>query len=226
MIYISDLSKSFLMHSQGAALIEVMRGAPLSMPPGECVALTGASGTGKSTLMRLIYGNYLAGAGEIPVGDVDVGQASPREIIALRYETLGYGSQFLRVVPRVPTREVVAEPLLVFGVPEVDALDRAEALRVQFNLSERPCTLSLTTFSRGEQQRVNITRGFVHPYPSLLLDDPTASLDPVNREAAPGLIEAAKTRGAAIAGTFRNAAAMERVRDRTIDVGAFAPVAA
>ena len=226
MIEITELSKSFLMHNQGAARIEVMRGADLSVAPGECVALTGVSGAGKSTLMRLIYGNYLAGDGAIRVGGVDVARASPREIIALRRETLGYVSQFLRVVPRVPAREVVAEPLLVLGVPEAEALSRAEALLARLNLPHSLWSLSPTTFSGGEQQRVNIARGFVHPYPALLLDEPTASLDPVNREVVLDLIEAAKGRGAAIVGIFHDAAARARVCDREVDVSAFAPVAA
>ena len=226
MIEITELSKSFLMHNQGAARIEVMRGADPSVAPGECVALTGVSGAGKSTLMRLIYGNYLAGDGAIRVGGVDVARASPREIIALRRETLGYVSQFLRVVPRVPAREVVAEPLLVLGVPEAEALSRAEALLARLNLPHSLWSLSPTTFSGGEQQRVNIARGFVHPYPALLLDEPTASLDPVNREVVLDLIEAAKGRGAAIVGIFHDAAARARVCDREVDVSAFAPVAA
>ncbi len=226
MIEITKLSKSFLMHNQGAARIEVMRGADLSVGPGECVALTGASGAGKSTLMRLIYGNYLAGGGAIRVGGVDVARASPREIIALRRETLGYVSQFLRVVPRVPTREVVAEPLLVLGMPEAKALSRAEALLARLNLPAPLWSLSPTTFSGGEQQRVNIARGFVHPYPALLLDEPTASLDPVNREVVLDLIEAAKARGAAIVGIFHDAAARARVCGREVDVSAFAPVSA
>ena len=89
MIRISDVSKSFVLHNQGSAVIPVMEGASLSVAPGECVALVGNSGAGKSTLMRMIYGNYLAGAGSIMVGDVDVAKAEPREILTLRREVLG-----------------------------------------------------------------------------------------------------------------------------------------
>lgn len=223
MITISNLSKSFTLHNQGAAVIPVMAGANLSVAPGECLGLTGASGSGKSTLMRMIWGNYLAASGSILVGGVDVARAAPREIIALRRGTLGYVSQFLRVVPRVPTVEVVAEPLLNLGVAREEALTRAKDLLTRLNIPERLWSLSPTTFSGGEQQRVNIARGFVHPYPALLLDEPTASLDAVNREVVLALIEAAKARGAAIIGIFHDEAARARLCDRLVDVTRFTP---
>jgi alpha-D-ribose 1-methylphosphonate 5-triphosphate synthase subunit PhnL len=222
-IQISNLSKSFTLHNQGAAVIPVMEGAALSVSPGECVGLIGASGSGKSTLMRMIWGNYLAASGSIMVGGLDVARAAPRDIIALRRRTLGYVSQFLRVVPRVPTVDVVAEPLLNLGVPVAEARSRAEALLAQLNIPERLWSLSPTTFSGGEQQRVNIARGFVHPYPALLLDEPTASLDAVNREVVLTLIEAAKTRGAAIIGIFHDEGARARLCDRLVDVTSYTP---
>ncbi len=223
MIEITNLSKSFTLHNQGSAVIPVMQGASLSVAPGECLGLVGASGSGKSTLIRMIWGNYLSASGLIMVGGVDVARAAPREIIALRRVTLGYVSQFLRVVPRVPTVDVVAEPLLTLGVAMPEARARAEALLKQLNIPERLWSLSPTTFSGGEQQRVNIARGFVHPYPALLLDEPTASLDVVNREVVLTLIEGAKARGAAIIGIFHDEAARDRLCDRLIDVRAFAP---
>lgn len=223
MIEIKNVSKTFTLHNQGGAVLEVMRGANLIVPKGECVALTGASGAGKSTLMRIIYGNYLAAAGTVKVGDVDVTKAAPRDILALRRETLGYVSQFLRVVPRVATLEVVAEPLLSLGVPADEAKDRAATLLGKLNIPEALWGLSPTTFSGGEQQRVNIARGFAHEYPALLLDEPTASLDATNREVVLGLIEEAKARGTAIVGIFHDEAARERVCDREIDVASFTP---
>jgi alpha-D-ribose 1-methylphosphonate 5-triphosphate synthase subunit PhnL len=225
MITISNLSKSFTLHNQGAAVIPVMEGANLSVTEGECLGLFGASGSGKSTLMRMIWGNYLAAAGSIMVGTVDVAKAAPREIIALRRGTLGYVSQFLRVVPRVPTLEVVADPLLTLGVPVETARERAANLLAQLNIPERLWSLSPTTFSGGEQQRVNIARGFVHPYPALLLDEPTASLDAVNREVVLTLIEGAKARGAAIIGIFHDEPARARLCDRLVDVTGFTPKA-
>jgi alpha-D-ribose 1-methylphosphonate 5-triphosphate synthase subunit PhnL len=222
-IRIENLAKSFALHNQGGTVIPVMAGASLTVDPGECVGLTGQSGSGKSTLMRMVYGNYLAASGCLMVGAVDVATAAPRDIIRLRRETLGYVSQFLRVVPRVPTLDVVAEPLLELGTPAPQARSRAANLLGRLNISERLWSLSPTTFSGGEQQRVNIARGFAHPYPALLLDEPTASLDAANREVVLTLIEEAKARGAAILGIFHDEAARARVCDRLVDVTGFTP---
>ena len=223
MIELKDVSKTFTLHNQGSAVIEVISDVSMSVAPGECVALTGASGAGKSTLMRMIYGNYLTQSGSICIGDVDIVKAEPREIIALRREVLGYVSQFLRVVPRVPTLDVVADPLRALGVPAENAQARAEDLLAQLNIPQRLWSLSPTTFSGGEQQRVNIARGFAHAYPAMLLDEPTASLDATNREVVLSLIEEAKSRGTAIIGIFHDEAARARVCDREIDVSAFTP---
>jgi alpha-D-ribose 1-methylphosphonate 5-triphosphate synthase subunit PhnL len=226
MIQISNLSKAFTLHNQGGAVIPVMAGAELSVAPGECVGLIGQSGAGKSTLMRMVYGNYLAQGGAIRIGTLDVATAAPRQIIRLRRETLGYVSQFLRVVPRVATLDVVAEPLLQLGQDAATARHRAAELLARLNIPERLWSLSPTTFSGGEQQRVNIARGFAHAYPALLLDEPTASLDATNREVVLTLIEEAKARGAAILGIFHDEAARARVCDRVVDVTGFTPRAA
>lgn len=226
MINLTDVSKTFTLHNQGSAVIEVISNVSMSVGKGECVALTGASGAGKSTLMRMIYGNYLTQAGEIRIGETDIVQAEPREVIKLRREVLGYVSQFLRVVPRVPTLDVVAEPLRSVGVSAEAAEARAKSLLSQLNIPERLWSLSPTTFSGGERQRVNIARGFAHEYPAMLLDEPTASLDATNREVVLSLIEEAKARGAAIIGIFHDEAARARVCDREIDVTAFTPKAA
>ncbi len=223
MIEIRNLSKTFTLHNQGSVVIPVMEGAELSVAKGECIALTGASGAGKSTLMRMIYGNYLAAGGSIVVDGVNVVTAEPREILALRREVLGYVSQFLRVVPRVPTLDVVAEPLLAVGVETEAARDRARELLARLNIPERLWALSPTSFSGGEQQRVNIARGFAHTYPAMLLDEPTASLDAANRETVLSLIEEAKARGAAIIGIFHDEAARDRVCDRAVDVSVYTP---
>ncbi len=223
MISVQDVSKTFTLHNQGAAVIPVMEGASLQVAAGECVALVGASGAGKSTLMRMIYGNYLSASGRIMVGEVDVASAEPREILRLRREVLGYVSQFLRVVPRVATLDVVAEPLLAVGVTAEEARARAADLLGRLNIPERLWGLSPTTFSGGEQQRVNIARGFARQYPAMLLDEPTASLDAANREQVMQLIEEAKARGAAIIGIFHDVEARDRVCDRAVDVTGFTP---
>ncbi len=226
MIHIDNLSKSFTLHNQGSAVITVMADAALDVAPGECVALTGASGSGKSTLMRMIYGNYLSQSGRILVDGVDVAKAEPRDILALRRSVLGYVSQFLRVVPRVPTLDVVSEPLRDTGASPDHARDRARDLLGRLNIPERLWALSPTTFSGGEQQRVNIARGFAYAYPALLLDEPTASLDATNREVVLTMIEEAKARGSAIIGIFHDEAARNRVCDRVVDVTRFVPGAA
>lgn len=223
MIRIENLSKQFTLHNQGGTVLSVMEGAHLNVAAGECVGLIGRSGSGKSTLMRMVHGNYLAASGKIEIAGVDVVTAEPRQIVALRRSTLGYVSQFLRVVPRVPTIEVVAEPLLRLGVPADQARAKAMDLLSRLNIPERLWSLSPTTFSGGEQQRVNIARGFAHDYPVMLLDEPTASLDAANREVVLSLIEEAKGRGAAILGIFHDEPARERVCDRLVDVTGFTP---
>lgn len=223
MIELKNVSKTFTLHNQGSAVINVINDASFKVGKGECVALTGASGAGKSTLMRMIYGNYLTQAGEIHIGTLDLVRAKPRQVITLRREFLGYVSQFLRVVPRVPTLEVVAEPLRAVGVDAEQAETRAKFLLTRLNIPQRLWNLSPTTFSGGEQQRVNIARGFAHNYPAMLMDEPTASLDVANREVVLSLIEEAKFRGAAIVGIFHDEAARKRVCDREIDVSCFTP---
>jgi alpha-D-ribose 1-methylphosphonate 5-triphosphate synthase subunit PhnL len=223
MILVEGVAKSFTLHNQGGAVIPVLEGAGLRVAPGECVALTGASGCGKSTLMRMIYGNYLAERGSIRVGGVEVAGAEPRAILALRRERLGYVSQFLRVVPRVPALEVVAEPCLAVGLGRDAARARARALLARLRIPKTLWGLSPLTFSGGEQQRVNIARGFAHEFPAMLLDEPTASLDEANRETVLELIGEAKGRGAAIVGIFHDRAVRARVADREIDVSRFAP---
>jgi len=223
MITVEDLGKSFTLHNQRATIIPVIEGGRFQVKPGECVALTGVSGAGKSTVMRILYGNYLAQAGRVVIDGLDITKAEPREILHLRRQTLGYVSQFLRVVPRVPTIDVVSEPLLSVGKSEEEARERARDLLSRLRIPERLWELSPTTFSGGEQQRVNIARGFAHTYPALLLDEPTASLDAQNRQTVLTLIEEAKAGGAAIVGIFHDVEARERVADREIDVTAFTP---
>lgn len=225
MIEVEGAAKRFTLHQQGGTVLPVMTGARLAVHPGECVALTGPSGTGKSTLMRMIYGNYLAAEGSVKVAGFELNGARARDISRLRRETLGYVSQFLRVVPRVPCLDVVAEPLGALGVAPEEARQRAAGLLMRLNVPEALWTLSPLTFSGGEQQRVNIARGFVHPYPALLLDEPTASLDQANRAVVLDLIREAKTRGAAIVGIFHDAEARAEVCDRECDVSGFAPEA-
>ena len=221
MIQLRNVSKKFKLFNQQNAIISVIENANLNISPGECVALVGASGSGKSTLMRMIYGNYLATSGSILIDGIDLTKAEPREILEVRKRKLGYVSQFLRVVPRVPTLKVVAEPLLSIGKPEAESLAMAEALLEELNIPKKLWQLSPTTFSGGEQQRVNIARGFSYEFPALLLDEPTASLDKENRDIVISLINRAKNKGTAIVGIFHDQQARELICDREIDVKKF-----
>ena len=225
MIEISNLSKTFTLHTQGGAVLSVMEGANLAVRPGECVGLVGASGSGKSTLMRMIWGNYLAASGEIRIAGVDIVCARPREILALRRETMGYVSQFLRVIPRVSALDVVAEPLAEDAGDDPAALEAArEQARqwlVRLRIPERLWHLPPATFSGGEQQRINIARNMIKPKPLLLLDEPTASLDAANTETVIGLIREAVARGAALVGIFHDAHVGAAVATRRVNVGDF-----
>tara|TARA_A100000164_G_scaffold380510_1_gene428265 strand:+ start:131 stop:808 length:678 start_codon:yes stop_codon:yes gene_type:complete len=222
MISVQGVSKSFTLHMQDGMQLPVLDGLDLEVAAGECVALTGPSGSGKSTLMRMIYGNYLCSAGKIRLqhggAAIDIVNTDPHQILEIRRLTLGYVSQFLRVVPRVPTLDVVADPLVAAGSDRSTARETARILLARLNLPERLWSLSPVTFSGGEQQRVNIARGFAYAFPVLLLDEPTASLDADNRAAVLELIEEARHRGAAILGIFHDRDAREAVCTRSFDI--------
>jgi alpha-D-ribose 1-methylphosphonate 5-triphosphate synthase subunit PhnL len=215
---IRGLGKAFTLHVQGGVTLPVLRDVSLAVHPGECVVLADPSGAGKSTLLRAVYGNYLAQAGRILVRHrervVDMVGAPPRLVLEIRRHTIGYVSQFLRVIPRVPTDEVVAGTLRARGMGAAEALDRARAVLAGLGIPERLWPLSPVTFSGGEQQRVNVARVFVADYPILLLDEPTASLDAVSRLAVVDLIGEARRRGAAVLGTVHDAQVRSQVATR------------
>lgn len=222
MLRAEGLSKTFTLHLQGGTRIPVLDGVGFALAVGQCIALAGPSGAGKSTLMRSLYGTYRVDAGRILVrhgsGMVDIARADPRLVLQVRRSSLGYVSQFLRVVPRVPALDVVAEAAVLRGRPLDEARHEAAALLSQLGIPHRLHALPPATFSGGEQQRVNLARGFIGGHPVLLLDEPTASLDPRNRDVVVGMICAAKSRGAAIVGIFHDAAVRDAVADATLHV--------
>jgi len=225
MISVSGLTKDFVLHTQGGTRIPVFADLDLDVSSGECVCLHGPSGAGKSTLLRSLYGNYKPTEGHIRVTHkgamVDLTTAEPWQIVEIRRHSVGYVSQFLRVIPRVPALEVVAEPAKLIGVSAAEAEARARTLLTRLNIPERLWSLAPATFSGGEQQRVNIARGFVSQYPIMLLDEPTASLDAANRQVVIELILEAKARGVAIVGIFHDAEVREAVADRLFEVAEF-----
>jgi len=215
------------MHLQGGIRFSVVEDVSFAVKAGECAVLGGPSGAGKSSILKMVYGNYCADSGQIIVTHrgalVDLVAADPRTVMAVRRETIGYVSQFLRVVPRVAALDIVAEPLLAAGETPDAARARAAALLARLNLPERLWKLPPSTFSGGEQQRVNIARGFITAHPILLLDEPTASLDKVNRQVVIDMIAEKKAAGVALLGIFHDQEVREAVADHIIDVTQFAP---
>jgi alpha-D-ribose 1-methylphosphonate 5-triphosphate synthase subunit PhnL len=225
MIRVEALSKTFVLHNQGGVRLPVFEDLYLEVAAGECVCLHGPSGAGKTTLLRSLFANYKPHAGRILVRDgddtVDLVAAEPWQVLALRRRVIGYVSQFLRVIPRVPALEIVAEPAICQGEARADAEAHAKILLGRLRIPERLWSLAPATFSGGEQQRVNIAHGFILPYPILLLDEPTASLDAANRATVVELIREAKARGAAIVGIFHDDEVRSAVADRLFEVQAW-----
>ncbi|NTF79559.1 phosphonate C-P lyase system protein PhnL [Rhizobium rhizogenes] len=226
-LVVSEVFKSFTMHLRDGIRLPVVADVSFSVAAGECVVLGGPSGIGKSSLLKMIYGNYAVDAGQILVSHkdriTDLATADPRTVLEVRRHTMGYVSQFLRTVPRVAAIDVVAEPLLARGVALADARQRAGALLAQLNLPQELWQLPPATFSGGEQQRVNIARGFITDHAILLLDEPTASLDARNRAVVVSMIEEKKKAGVALLGIFHDEEVREAVGSRILDVSRFSP---
>jgi alpha-D-ribose 1-methylphosphonate 5-triphosphate synthase subunit PhnL len=229
MIEITDAQKTFTMHLQGGIALPVVRGVTFQVDPGECVVLSGPSGAGKSSILKMIFGNYRCDSGRIGVRHrgalIDLATAEPRQVLNIRRSTIGYVSQFLRAVPRVATIDVVAEPLIANGLPRTEAHERAGRLLHRLNISERLWQLPPATFSGGEQQRVNIARGFISDLPILLLDEPTASLDSANRAVVVELIAEKKRTGTAMVAIVHDDEIRHLIADRIVDVTSFAAAA-
>ncbi|PZU83570.1 MAG: phosphonate C-P lyase system protein PhnL [Shinella sp.] len=226
-LVVSEVSKSFTMHLRGGLKLPVVSNVSFSVAGGECVVLGGPSGIGKSSILKMLYGNYAVDTGQILIDHlgriIDIATADPRAVLDVRRSTLGYVSQFLRTVPRVSTLDVVAEPLVARGVAAEEARDKASDLLSRLNLPSEHWQLPPATFSGGEQQRVNIARGFITDHSVLLLDEPTASLDATNRAVVVEMIRAKKKQGIALLGIFHDEEVRELVADRILDVSQFSP---
>ncbi len=222
LVEIENVSKTFTLHLREGTRLDVVSNVSLQAHPGECLVLGGPSGAGKSSLLKMIYGNYRCDHGAIRVSGTDVASASPRQIMALRQSVMGYVSQFLRVIPRVGSREIIAARGRESGLSAEVAQERAVSLLGRLNLPERLWDLPPATFSGGEQQRINIARGMIADLPVLLLDEPTASLDAKNRAVVIEMIEAKKQAGCAIIGIFHDEDVRDAVATRVVDVSQFA----
>jgi alpha-D-ribose 1-methylphosphonate 5-triphosphate synthase subunit PhnL len=230
---VTGVDKTFTMHLQRGQRLAVLHGLTFEVRAGECVALGGPSGTGKSSILKMVYGNYAVDRGSIVLRSgsddaperesTDIAAADPRQVLAARRNAMAYVSQFLRCVPRVSALQVVAEPLAERGVPPVEARERAARLLTRLGIPERLWALPPATFSGGEQQRVNIARGFVTELPLLLLDEPTAALDARNRDVVVELIREKRARGSALLGIFHDAVVRDAVADRVVEVELFTP---
>jgi len=226
MLQMKNLSKQFLLHLQNSTALTVLQNFHLTLNPGECVRLSGPSGMGKSTVLKLAYGNYRASSGEILVRDtqgqfVDMTKANARSVLHLRTHSMAYVSQFLRVIPRVAAIDIVAEPLLDNGLDLVSreqAREQAAHWLTRLRIPESLWQLPPATFSGGEQQRINLARSFIRPRPLLLLDEPTASLDPVNTQTVIDMIGQARQDGIAILGIFHDDSVAQEVVSRTVSM--------
>lgn len=219
------LSKQFVMHNQDGVSLPVFADVSFSVKSTEAVILHGDSGVGKSTLLRILYANYKPSSGHVFINHagemIDIVTAEPRRVLEVRRKTLSFVSQFLRVIPRVRTIDIVKDPMLMRGVSDDEATSRAEAILDRLNLGRRLWTLAPSTFSGGEQQRVNIARSFVDPTHIMLLDEPTASLDAHNRDVVVDLINDVRKKGSAIIGIFHDEAVRDRIATRRLDLTIF-----
>jgi alpha-D-ribose 1-methylphosphonate 5-triphosphate synthase subunit PhnL len=225
-----NVSKSFTLHNQNGARLPVLNDVCMNIDPGECLVLDGPSGMGKSTLLKLIYANYRASAGSIwfrapGAPPLEINQATPRELVTLRRDSIGYVSQFLRVIPRVAALDVVAEPLLEHVEHDETAItlarNKARELLTQLRIPERLWHLPPATFSGGEQQRINIARSMIKPRALLLFDEPTASLDVENANTVVELIRETLASGSAVIGIFHDPKVAEALASWRLDISQF-----
>jgi alpha-D-ribose 1-methylphosphonate 5-triphosphate synthase subunit PhnL len=219
LLSVEGLSKRFELHALGKT-IEGCRDVSFEVASGELLALAGPSGSGKSTVLKCLYRTYLPSGGRLRfrsavLGEVDLARAPERTVLELRRKEIGYVSQFLRVIPRVPALSIVMEPLLRRGT-----LDRESARRRAVELLDElriPRALHdayPATFSGGEQQRVNIARAVLWEPRLLLLDEPTASLDAAAARAAIGVLARLRAQGTTMIGVFHDSQLITTLADR------------
>jgi len=223
MLKLENLSKSFVVHTLAGKVINGCNQVSFDVRPGELLGLAGPSGSGKSSVLKCIYRTYIPTSGTVnylskEFGPVDLAQASEHTIVRLRSREIGYVTQFLKVLPRVPAADVVAEPLLWRGVSLEEARKRSVDMLDRLRI---PCSLFDAcpgTFSGGEQQRVNVARAVIARPRLLLLDEPTASLDRHSVGIIVDILRDLKKEGCTMIGIFHDRNVMESVADRTYEM--------
>jgi alpha-D-ribose 1-methylphosphonate 5-triphosphate synthase subunit PhnL len=218
MLEVWELSKLFRRHLLGGQVLEALNGISFAVSPGELFLISGVSGAGKTSILKCIYRTYLATTGTIwfdslLFGRLDMAAAPETIVIKLRERELGYCSQFLKVLPRVSSLEVVSEPLLRSGIAREAARDLAAYWLRRLRIAESHWMASPLTFSGGEQQRVNLARALIGHPRLLLLDEPTASLDSDSKEIVIESIAEAKTGGVTIITVSHDREAIASIAD-------------
>lgn len=223
---LEGLTKGFTLHHLGGR-IGAFEGIDLTVGRGEFALLRGANGAGKSTLLRTIYRSYLPEGGRAlfasAAGEIDLARAADVDVAHLRRTEIGFVTQFLLARPRVSAEALVAEPLRLAGTPAPEALERAHAALAAFGVKPALWRAYPTTFSGGEQQKVNLARTLILPRTLLLLDEPTASLDAAARAALVARLAELKAAGTAMIGVFHHPGDVASLIDRTVDLTPGAP---
>lgn len=218
------LGKRFTLHEQGK-IVPAAMDVNIRARRGKLTALVGPSGAGKSSMLKAIYRTYIPTAGEVLYRTssgqmIDLAQAEETRMVELRRTEIGFVTQFLRCLPRQSTLDVAARPLVEAGEEREAARRRAGEFLGRAGLPAHLWDVSPATFSGGERQRVNIARSFAARPRLLLLDEPTASLDFASRERVIGLIEEAKSEGAAMVAVFHDLDLVDRLADETVEISA------
>ena len=223
---IESLNKEFVIHAQGSQRITVFKGLELQAFEGECVSLRSPSGTGKSSLLRCLYGSYRLGEGSRVLlrkssGElIDLAQLDASGWLRLRRLDIAMVSQFFRPVPRVGCLRLVTEPFLGEGLSEPLAEQQAKVLLRRLAIPASLWQVAPRTFSGGEQQRVNLAvalaSSLVHPRRLLLLDEPTAALDPENAKRVLDLLNELKEQGCCLVGAFHSEAIESGLQARVV----------
>jgi alpha-D-ribose 1-methylphosphonate 5-triphosphate synthase subunit PhnL len=218
MITVENLEKRFLSHVLNGKEITGFRPISFKVPAGKALGLSGPSGYGKSSVLKCIYRTYLASSGMIAYdsetfGPVDLTALSENKMLMLRRKELGYVTQFLSVLPRVPALDVVAEPLVDAGMPRPKARERARELLHRLKIDSQLYDAFPCTFSGGEKQRVNLARAVIRPPRLLLLDEPTASLDADAMQVVLDLLSQMKAKGTTMIAIFHDRSIMDSLVD-------------